>query len=139
MCQGVISPNLFLSSIIDLVSMDELNYAVIGCAMKVHGTIGCGFSELVYARCMAIELDASRINFEQEKQIDIFYNGLWVGSQRADFLIEDSLIVELKARFELEKIHLIQTKNYLSAFDKPLGLLLNFGSASLEYKLVFKR
>ena len=116
---------------------DELTYKVIGCAMKVHNTLGNGFQEVIYQRCLAIELKHAGLNFEREKEQTIFYNGWEVGTRRADFVVENKVIVELKALISLEDVHLAQVKNYVVAYDFPLGLLINFGSLSLQHKLVF--
>jgi GxxExxY protein len=116
---------------------DELTYKVIGCAMKVHSTLGNGFQEVIYQRCLAIELTEAGIGFAREQEQTIFYNGIDVGTRRADFIIEDRLSVELKALISLEDVHLAQAKNYTVAYNYPLGLLINFGSQSLQYKLIF--
>ncbi|WPZ09560.1 GxxExxY protein [Roseivirga spongicola] len=116
---------------------DKLTYAVIGCAMTVHNIMGPGFQEVIYQRCMAIEMLKVGIEFQREKEQVVYYDGLEVGMRRADFVIEDKLILELKALVELEDVHLAQAKNYTVAYDFPKGLLINFGSKSLQYKLMF--
>lgn len=116
---------------------DELTYTIIGCAMKVHNTLGNGFQEVIYQRCLAIELEKAGISFQRELEQPIFYEGINVGSRRADFVIGNKLIVELKALINLEGVHLAQAKNYVVAYDFPRGLLINFGSTSLQYKLIF--
>jgi GxxExxY protein len=119
------------------VEKDELTYKVIGCAMKVHNTLSNGFQEVIYQRCLAIELTKAGVNFVREQEYTIFYEGIEVGKRRADFVIEEKLSVELKALINLEDVHLAQAKNYTIAYDFPLGLLINFGSQSLQYKLIF--
>lgn len=116
---------------------DELTYKVIGCAMKVHNTLGNGFQEVIYQRCLAIELAKVNVNFVREQEHDIFYDGVHVGTRRADFIVEDKLMVELKAIINLEDVHLAQAKNYVVAYNFPTGLLINFGSQSLQHKLIF--
>ena len=116
---------------------DELTYKVIGCAMKVHNTLGNGFQEVIYQRCLAIELAKAGLGFTREQEHTIFYQGINVGTRRADFVVEDRLSVELKAIINLEDVHLAQAKNYTVAYNFPLGLLINFGSQSLQYKLIF--
>ena len=116
---------------------DDLTYAVIGCAMKVHNILGNGFQEIIYQRCLAIELDRAGLTFKREVEQTIYYDGINVGTRRADFIVDDTIIVELKALFELETVHLVQTKNYLVAYGFKKGLLINFGGVSLQYKLVF--
>src|SRR5689334_16119251 len=117
---------------------DELTYRVIGCAMRVHSTLGNGFQEVIYQRCLAIELERERILFGREVEQPIFYLGIGVGTRRADFIVEEKLVVELKAVIDLEDVHLAQTKNYLTAYNFDLGLLINFGATSLQYKRVFR-
>ncbi len=116
---------------------DDLTYKVIGCAMKVHNTLGPGFQEVIYQRCLAIELERANISFAREKEHTIFYDGINVGTRRADFVVEEKVVVELKALVNLEDVHLAQAKNYVVAYDFPLGLLINFGGQSLQYKLIF--
>ncbi len=113
---------------------DDLTYKINGCAMKVHNTLGNGFQEVIYQRCLEIEFAEAGIDYLREQDQTIYYNGNEVGTRRADFIVEDFVVVELKALINLEKVHLAQTKNYVVAYDKPLGLLLNFGSESLQIK-----
>lgn len=114
-----------------------MTYKIIGCAMKVHNTLGNGFQEVIYQRCLAIELEKAGLNFAREQEQTIYYEGKEVGKRRADFVVENKVIVELKALINLEDLHLAQAKNYVVAYDFPLGLLINFGSTSLQYKIVF--
>lgn len=116
---------------------NELTYKIIGCAMNVHNTIGPGFQEVIYQRCLKMELEESGLNFERENNQAIFYKDVQVGTRRADFVVEEKVIVEIKAVTKLEDVHLAQAKNYTVAYDFPLGLLINFGSKSMEYKLLF--
>ncbi|MBY0435718.1 MAG: GxxExxY protein [Cyclobacteriaceae bacterium] len=116
---------------------DELTYKIIGCAMKVHTKLGPGFQEVIYQRCLAIELERAGLIFARELEQEIFYDGISVGTRRADFVIENKVVVELKALVSLEDVHLAQAKNYVVAYDFPLGLLINFGSQSLQHKLLF--
>jgi len=105
--------------------------------MKVHNQLGNGFQEVIYQRCLAIELKRAGLEFEREKDQIIYYDQFEVGIRRADFVVENSLIIELKALINLEDVHLAQAKNYVVAYDFPLGLLINFGSNSLQHKLIF--
>jgi GxxExxY protein len=116
---------------------DPLTYAIIGCAMKVHNTLGNGFQEVIYQRCLQIELERANLKFGREVEQTIHYEDFVVGTRRADFIIEEKVVVELKAVINLEDVHLAQAKNYVVAYKLPLGLLINFGSTSLQYKLVF--
>ncbi len=116
---------------------DELTYKVIGCAMKVHNTLGNGFQEVIYQRCLAIELEKACVAFVREVEQTIYYEGIDVGTRRADFVVEGKIMVELKALINLEDVHLAQAKNYVIAYDFPIGLLINFGATSLQYKKIF--
>ena len=116
---------------------DELTYKIIGCAMKVHNTMGPGFQEVIYQRCLAIELERAGLGFQREQEQTVFYETIEVGTRRADFIVEGKVVVELKALVNLEDVHLAQAKNYTVAYDFPLGLLINFGSQSLQQKLLF--
>lgn len=120
-----------------VMEKDELTYKIIGCAMKVHNTLGPGFQEVIYQRCLAIELERAGLLFAREKEHTIYYDGIDVGTRRADFIVEDKVVVELKALINLEDVHIAQAKNYTVAYDFPKGLLINFGSQSLQYKLMF--
>ncbi|MBD1396613.1 GxxExxY protein [Pontibacter sp. JH31] len=116
---------------------DDITFKIIGSAMKVHNSIGSGFQEVIYQRCLAIELQKAGLSFEREKEQAIFYDGIEVGTRRADFIVEDTVVVELKAIVNLEDIHLAQAKNYTVAYNFPIGLLINFGALSLQYKKIF--
>ena len=106
--------------------------------MKVHKQLGNGFQEVIYQRCLAIELEKEGLNFEREKEQSIFYDKILVGTRRADFIVEAEIMLELKALVKLEEIHLAQAKNYLVAYNLPLGLLINFGSNSLQFHRIYK-
>ncbi len=105
--------------------------------MKVHNTLGNGFQEVIYQRCLAIELGNVGLGFTREQEHTIYYNGIEVGTRRADFVVENKIIVELKALINLEDVHLAQAKNYVVAYGFDIGLLINFGATSLQYKKVF--
>jgi len=120
-------------------TIDELTYKINGCAMKVHNTLGNGFQEVIYQRCLAIELERAGLSFAREQEHTIFYDGINVGTRRADFVVEEKVIVELKAVVNLEDVHLAQAKNYVVAYDFPIGLLINFGAVSLQFKKVFNK
>ena len=106
--------------------------------MKVHNKMGPGgFQEVIYQRCLAIELERAGLSFAREQEQPVFYDSIHVGTRRADFVVENQVVVELKALVQLEDVHLAQAKNYTVAYDLPLGLLINFGGKSLEYKLMF--
>jgi GxxExxY protein len=118
---------------------DDLTYKIIGCAMKVHNTLGNGFQEVIYQRCLTIEFEKQSINYEREKEMPIFYEEIQVGTRRADFIVEEQVMVELKAIINLEDVHLAQGLNYLTAYKLDIGLLINFGSTSLQTKRLFRK
>ncbi len=113
---------------------DELTYRIIGCAMKVHATLGNGFQEVIYQRALAIEMRNAELQFQRELEIPIFYESAKIGTRRVDFLVEETVLVELKAMSAIEDVHLAQGLNYLVAYKLDKGLLLNFGAKSLEIK-----
>ena len=116
---------------------DKLTYQIIGCAMKVHNILGCGFQEVIYQRALALEFDRAGIIFGREVEHPILYQGDEIGSRRADFIVESRVVVELKALTALESVHIAQARNYLEAYDYEIGLLINFGAESLEHKRLF--
>jgi GxxExxY protein len=118
---------------------DELTYKIIGCAMKVYNTLGNGFQEVIYQRCLAIEMDKRGLNYIREQEIPIYYEDIEVGTRRVDFLVKKDVMVELKALTKLEDVHLAQGLNYLTAYNLDKGLLINFGGRSLEFKRLFKK
>ena len=120
-----------------MVKLNDITYKVNGCAMKVHSTLGNGFQEVIYQCCLSIELERAGLSFHREQEHVIYYEGIEVGSRRADFVVEYHIIVELKALIQLEDVHLAQTKNYLIAYHKPTGLLINFGGKSLQVKKIY--
>ena len=105
--------------------------------MKVHNTLGNGFQEVIYQRCLAIEMERAALNFGREIEQTIHYENIEVGTRRADFIVEEKVVVELKALINLEDVHLAQAKNYVVAYDLPVGLLINFGANSLQFKKIF--
>jgi GxxExxY protein len=119
------------------MELDQLTYKINGCAMKVHNTLGNGFQEVIYQRCLAIEMDKAGLTYVREEEHVIYYEEIEVGTRRADFVVEDRVIVEIKALTQLENVHLAQAKNYVVAYQKPIGLLINFGAQSLQFKKIY--
>ncbi len=118
---------------------EDITRRIIGAAMKVHATLGNGFQEVIYQRALEIELSYHELTFEREKEMPIFYRNQQIGTRRVDFFVEHSVMVELKAVLQLEDVHLAQAMNYLEAYHIPIGLLINFGAKSLEFKRVHNR
>ena len=118
----------------DKYKYSELTGKIIGCAMEVHKILGNGFQEVVYQRALEEEFAARDISAQREFEMYIFYKGKVVGTRRVDFFVEDTVSVEIKALTELEDVHLTQAINYLEAYNIEIGLLINFGTKSLEYR-----
>lgn len=112
----------------------DITAKIIGCAMKVHSELGSGFPEIIYHRAMKIEMKEQGLNFESEKYIPVYYKSEKVGSRRADFLVEQVVSVEIKALSKMDDANLNQAINHLEAFNLEVGLLINFGAKSLEFK-----
>jgi GxxExxY protein len=115
---------------------EELTRRIIAAAMKVHSTLGNGFQEVIYQRALEIEFPYHNLNFEREKEMSIFYRGQEIGTRRVDFFVEKIIMVELKAVIQLEDAQLAQAMNYLEAYKMEIGLLINFGAKSLQFKRV---
>ena len=116
----------------------ELTHKIIGCAMRVHSTLGNGFQEVIYQRALAIEMEKQDLSFVREMEMEIFYYERQIGTRRVDFFVDDRIMVELKALIKLEDVHLAQAMNYCHAYGLSIGLLINFGAKSLEFKRVYK-
>jgi GxxExxY protein len=116
----------------------ELTGKIIGCAMEVHKILGNGFQEVIYQRALAKEMTLQGISFSREHEMSIYYKGEDIGTRRVDFFVEGSIMVELKAITQLEDVHLAQAINYLEAYKMEIGLLINFGNTSLQFKRVMK-
>jgi GxxExxY protein len=112
----------------------DITEKVIGAAMKVHSALGCGFQEVIYQRALAIQMQKDNIAFIRECNMPIFYSEQQIGERRVDFLVEDKICVEIKAISNFEPLHFAQARNYLEAFNLEIGLLLNFGEISLQFK-----
>ena len=102
--------------------------------MTVHSELGNGFQEVIYQRALAIEMEAVGISFIREFEMPVYYKTQQIGTRRVDFLVEGIISVELKALVQLADVHLAQAINYLEAYDLEIGLLINFGAKSLQFK-----
>lgn len=112
----------------------ELSYAIVGAAMEVHRVLGPGFLEAVYEEALCIEFSTRDIPFARQKRLHVSYKGQIVGDYVADLVVDEKIIVELKAVKALTNVHEAQLINYLKATDVRVGLLINFGAASLEHE-----
>ena len=111
---------------------------IIGCAMEVHRYLGNGFKEVIYQRALAIEMEKQGLSFLREHEMQIHYKGVHIGTRRVDFFVEEKVMLEMKAVIQLEDAHLAQAINYLEVSGIEIGLLINFGSPSLQFKRVMK-
>lgn len=112
---------------------EDITRRIIASAMKVHATLGNGFQEVIYQRALALEMPYEQLSFEREMEMPIFYRNVQIGTRRVDFFVEDLIMTELKAIIKLEDVHIAQAMNYLEAYNMEIGLLINFGSKSLEF------
>ncbi len=112
----------------------ELTSKIIGCAMTVHKTFGNGFQEVIYQRALAIEMLLAGLDFIREFEMPIFYRDEQIGTRRIDFFVNGVISVELKAIIKLEDVHFAQAINYLEAYNVEIGILINFGEISLNFK-----
>jgi len=114
----------------------DITEKIIGASFEVHKFLGNGFREVLYQRALAYEMEQIGLNFSREIEHAVFYKDKVepIGARRVDFMVEDKIVVEIKAVSSLEDSHVSQTLNYLKAYKKDIGLLINFGSKSLEFK-----
>jgi len=115
---------------------EDLTRRIIGAAMEVHKALGNGFQEVIYQRALSIEMNLQNISHEREKEMPLQYKGHDIGTRRVDFFVEEMIMVEIKAVINLEDVHLAQAMNYVEAYKMEVGLLLNFGAKSLQFKRV---
>lgn len=113
---------------------DPISERIIGCAFKVRGALGHGFLEKVYENALAHELRKAGLGVQQQANINVFYDGVNVGTYFADLLVEGSILVELKAVKTLDGVHMAQCLNYIKATGLQTCLLLNFGKTKVEVR-----
>ncbi|MCT4615586.1 MAG: GxxExxY protein [Marinifilaceae bacterium] len=119
--------------------INTLTHKVIGCAMTVHRLLGNGFQEVIYQRALSIELELNGISHKREMEMPIFYREKQIGTRRVDFFIEGIVMLEIKAIEKIENVHRAQAINYCEAYNIADGLLINFGSTSLDFKRVYNK
>ncbi len=117
----------------------DLTSRIIGSAIEVHKTLGNGFQEVIYQRALSIEMEERGLSFTREHEMELQYKARNIGSRRVDFFVESTVMVEIKAVTQLGDIHLAQAINYLEAYSLEIGLLINFGARSLEFKRVMRK
>jgi len=113
---------------------EELTRKIIGCAYRIYNTMGFGFLESVYEKCLLIELEKAGLNAQAQQPIEVFYENQLVGNFFADIIVEDVVILELKSARQLAKAHEVQLVNYLTATGTDVGLLINFGESKVDVK-----
>ena len=112
----------------------DITGRIIGAAMYVHNALGSGFQEVIYQRALEIEFSYRNLSCKREYEMPIWFREVQIGTRRVDFLVENNISVEIKAIIKLEDVHLAQAINYLEAYNLEIGLLLNFGSKSMQVK-----
>jgi GxxExxY protein len=114
----------------------DITQKIIGASFEVHKFLGNGFQEVIYQRALAYEMRTAGLEFAREIEQEIFYKELQepIGTRRADFVVEGKVLVEIKAIIQLEDVHMAQALNYLKAYKLEVGLLINFGAKSMEFK-----
>ena len=117
----------------------DITEKIIKACMNVHSLLGNGFQEVIYQRALAIEMELMGIGFQRECAMPIYYKERHIGERRVDFLIEENISLEIKALTKLENVHLAQGMNYLEAYNLEVGMLVNFGANSLEWKRLFNK
>src|SRR5688572_17424820 len=115
---------------------EELSGRILGAAVEVHKALGPGFLESIYQRAMEVALSHREVPFEPQKEIHVFFEEVDVGVHRLDLVVQNRIILELKAVKALEEIHFAQLKSYLKATGLQVGLLLNFNAPTLIVKRV---
>ena len=111
----------------------DISGQIIKCAQKVHRTLGNGFQEVIYQRALSHEMELRNIPHQREVEMDVMYKEIQVGRRRVDFLVDETISVEIKALTQLEPVHLAQAINYLEAYNLEIGLLINFGETKLKF------
>ena len=119
---------------INVKKYEPITEKIIGSAFEVHKHLGNGFQEVIYQRAMEIEMAGKNLSFKRDYEAPVFYKGNGVGLRRVYFLVEENILVELKAITEINEIHFAQVINYLEAFQLEIALLINFGEKSLRMK-----
>jgi GxxExxY protein len=118
---------------------EELTHKIIGCAYTIFNELGFGFLESVYKKAMIIELAKNKLNVEDEKPLQVYYDNQIVGEFSADLFVEDTVVVELKSVQNIVKNHEVQLVNYLNGLKKDIGLLINFGPSGVDVKRKYRQ
>ena len=122
-----------------ILEHNELTEKIIGCAIEVHRKLGPGFLESVYENALIIELHKQNLKVEREREVTIKYDEIEVGRHRLDLIVDDTIVVELKAAKNIEDVHFAIAKSYLKALGKEHGLIINFSKPVLEVKRVIHK
>ena len=119
--------------------LSDLTGKIIKCDIEVQKHLGNGIQEVIYQRALAIEFALQQVPFEREFEMPLYYKGEHIGTRRVDFFVAGKVMVEIKAVIQLEDVHLAEAINYLEAYQMEAGLLINFGSKSLDFKRVMNK
>ena len=119
--------------------LSDLTGKIIKCDIEVQKHLGNGIQEVIYQRALAIEFALQQVPFEREFEMPLYYKGEHIGTRRVDFFVAGKVMVEIKAVIQLEDVHLAEAINYLEAYQMEAGLLINFGSKSLDFKQVMNK
>jgi GxxExxY protein len=137
--EGLLQTVFFNTAMVNKnLKYSDITEKIIGSAFQVHSFLGNGFQEFIYQRALAIEMQNKGLGFARELEVPVFYNEVEIGTRRVDFLVQDKILVEIKAITELNEIHYAQIINYLKAYKLQVGLLINFGGRSLRFKRFIK-
>src|SRR3972149_3588234 len=118
---------------------EDLTDKIIGCAIEVHKRLGPGFLESIYENAFILELEKHNLHVERQQEVIVKYDGIEVGRHRLDLIINDTIVVELKAVKNIEDVHFAIVKSYLKALGKEHGLIINFSKKVVEVKRVIHK
>ena len=122
-----------------ILEHNELTEKIIGCAIEVHKKLGPGFLESIYENAFMLELEKQNLDVERQQEVIVKYDGVEVGRHRLDLIVNNTIVVELKAVKNIEDVHFAIVKSYLKELRKEHGLIINFSKPVLEVKRVIHK
>ena len=122
-----------------ILEHNELTEKIIGCAIEVHKRLGPGFLESIYENAFILELEKHNLHVERKQEVIVKYGGIEVGRHRLDLIVNDTIVIELKAVKNIEDVHFAIVKSYLKALGKEHGLIINFSKKVVEVKRVIHK
>ena len=120
-------------------NINQITHTIIGCAMRIHSELGSCYNEVIYQRALALEFNQLGLQYKRELSMPIIYLNENIGTRRIDFLVNDSVIVEIKVRPQIDFMNKYQLINYLEIYNVAHGLLINFGSSSLQFNRLYNK